>query len=84
MGAVIAHYQYAIPRGSEKAEFAAGRNDLFMAVYLPYCDVFVTDDVGQQNALRAIAQEVGLGVKILSYPDFRAELLCRTVESAMA
>jgi hypothetical protein len=84
MGAVIAHYQYAIPRGSEKAEFAAGRNDLFMAVYLPYCDVFVTDDVGQQNALRAIAQEVGLGVKVLSYPDFRAALLCRRVESATA
>lgn len=75
MGVVIAHYQYAVPRGTEKAEFGAGRNDLFMAVYIPYCDFFVTDDAGQQNALRAIAQEVGLGVKILSYPDFRAVLM---------
>jgi hypothetical protein len=82
MGTVIAHYQYALPRGSEKAEFAAGRNDLFMAVYLPYCNVFVTDDVGQQNALRAMAQEVGLGVKILNYPDFRAGLLCRRIDMA--
>jgi hypothetical protein len=30
----------------------AGFNDLFMSVYLPYCDQFVTADAGQEKALR--------------------------------
>ncbi len=46
-----------------------------MAVYLPYADVFVTDDPGQTNVMRAIVSEVGLPVKISCYDDFAEDLL---------
>jgi hypothetical protein len=84
MGMVIAHYQYGIPRGCQKAGYDAGRNDLFMAVYLPYCDWFITDDSGQRNALRAIAEEVDIGLRIESYPGFCCELLGIGAERATA
>lgn len=48
----------------------AGSNDLFMSVYLPYCDRFVTNDSGQEKSLREVASVAGLETKILSYDDF--------------
>lgn len=48
----------------------AGFNDLFMSVYLPYCDQFLTADEGQEKALREVALAVGLETKVLSYDDF--------------
>ena len=84
LGIVVAHYQYGLPRNNRKAEYDAGRNDLFMAVYLPYCDWFITDDTGQQNALTAIANEVGVGVRILGYTEFCRELLSEGAEGATA
>jgi hypothetical protein len=53
----------------------AGNNDLFMSVYLPYCDWFVTDDGGQEKSLRAVAAHAGLETEILSYDDFCASFL---------
>ncbi len=50
----------------------AGTNDLFMSVYLPYCDTFVTGDGDQEKSLRAVATAAGLETKILSYDDFCA------------
>jgi hypothetical protein len=44
----------------------AGSNDLFMSVYLPYCDWFVTDDPGQERSLRAVTTAAGLETEILS------------------
>lgn len=74
MAVPVAHYQYGIPRPNRKAEYDAGRNDLFMAVYLPYCDWFITDDHGQRSALEAIASEVGINVRILGFPEFCGEM----------
>ncbi len=48
----------------------AGSNDLYMSVYLPYCDKFITDDWGQARSLRAVASAVGLETQILWYKDF--------------
>jgi hypothetical protein len=48
----------------------AGANDLFMSVYLPYCDTFVTDDDDQEKSLRAVASASDLETKVLSYDDF--------------
>jgi hypothetical protein len=53
----------------------AGSNDLFMSVYLPYCDTFVTDDGDQEKSLRAVATAAGLETKVLSYEDFCARFL---------
>ncbi len=52
----------------------AGSNDLYMSVYLPYVDMFVTDDTDQQKALREVASLAKLDTKILSYDDFCAAL----------
>jgi hypothetical protein len=48
----------------------AGSNDLFMSVYLPYCDKFVTDDPGQEKSLREVALSAGLETGVSSYDDF--------------
>jgi hypothetical protein len=50
----------------------AGSNDLYMSVYLPYVDIFVTDDEDQEKALREVARLAKLETKVLSYDDFAA------------
>jgi len=52
----------------------AGSNDLYMSAYLPYVDMFVTDDTDQEKALREVARLAKLETKILSYDDFCAAL----------
>jgi hypothetical protein len=56
--------------------FKAGRNDLFMSLYLPYCDIFVTAEKKgeQERCLKEIASLLGLKTSILSYDDFIAKL----------
>jgi hypothetical protein len=49
-----------------------GRNDQMMAVYLPYCSRFVSDDWRQEERLREIATEAKLDCEVLSYADFLA------------
>jgi len=51
-------------------KLSAGSNDLFMSVYLPYCDWFVTNDSGQEKCLREVAAVTGLETEVLSYDDF--------------
>lgn len=48
----------------------AGRNDQMMAVYLPYCGRFVTQDKKQLERLRDIALEAKLSCEVLSYATF--------------
>jgi hypothetical protein len=52
----------------------ADSNDLYMSVYLPYVDLFVTDDANARKALREVARLAKLETKILSYDDFCAAL----------
>ena len=53
-------------------KLGSGRNDLFMAVYLPYCGQFVTAEVRgeQERCLRVVAAAANLKTKVLSYDDF--------------
>jgi hypothetical protein len=53
----------------------AGRNDMFSAVYLPYCKVFVTDDKGHNKAMKAVAELAGLDCIVLTYEEFKAGLV---------
>ena len=53
----------------------AGRNDLMMAAYLPYCGQFVTDDKPQEVSLRSIAAEASIACDVLAYESFRAGVL---------
>jgi hypothetical protein len=64
---------YNLSVRDDKCErFEAGRNDMFMAVHLPYCDKFVTAEVSgeQEKCLREVALVAGLETEILSYDDF--------------
>lgn len=60
-------------RGSES--YRAGRIDVYSAVYLPYCDDFVTDDERQLRFLRVVADAGQLGTRVRSYKEFRNGLV---------
>jgi hypothetical protein len=51
--------------------FRSGRNDTLMAICLPYCHQFVTNDTGQLACYREIVLVAGLEVAIRSYEEFR-------------
>ena len=60
--------------GDESGEkFESGRNDMFMAVYLPYCHRFVTAEIKgeHEKCLREIVSVAGLGTEVISYDTFR-------------
>jgi hypothetical protein len=74
MAAVKAQYERAIvkkPKGRKRA----GRLDLLMSIYLPYCRLFVTNDDDQETCLREMANVANLEAEILSYREFRSRLL---------
>jgi len=51
----------------------AGRNDQMMAVYLPYCDRFVTREKKQLERLRDVSAEAKLNCEVSSYDAFCAD-----------
>jgi hypothetical protein len=68
---LLSWYDRAV-RDEKGEKFEAGRNDLFMAVHLPYCDKFVTAEKygEQERCLREVVSAAGLETEILSYDDF--------------
>ena len=68
---LLSWYDRAV-RDEKGEKIEAGRNDLFMAVHLPYCDKFVTAEKygEQERCLREVALVAGLETEILSYDDF--------------
>ena len=72
---LMSWYQHSA-RDEDGDRFKAGRNDLFMALYLPYCDTFVTSEkyAEQERCLRKIASILGLRTEILSYDAFISRL----------
>ncbi len=52
----------------------AGRVDMFSAVYLPYCGVFVTNDEGQHKAMKSVTEMTGGQTEVLIYGEFRERL----------
>ena len=53
----------------------AGRNDMFSAVYLSYCKVFVTNDSGHCKAMKVVAELAGLDTTVLIYDEFKSGLV---------
>jgi len=74
LAAAKAQYERAIVETPRRRK-RAGRVDLLMSVYLPYCRVFVTNDDDQELCLREMAEVADLETEILSYEDFRSSLL---------
>jgi len=71
----LAEYERCIREPNSGPSLRAGRADLFMSVYLPYCDQFITDDPAQQRCLAEIASMGNVDVAVRSYGDFRNCLL---------
>jgi len=53
----------------------ANRVDTFMAVYLPYCALFVTADEDQHRCFSTVASELKLGTSVLMYEQFWNSML---------
>jgi hypothetical protein len=80
----LGQYQYGLPKRAEQSRYKAHLVDLLMGCHLPYCDVFVTHERQQQNALKVIAREIGVPVDFQSYKEFSDQLSGRNVEGATA
>jgi hypothetical protein len=70
---LMSWYNASLRDGNNSEKFAAGRNDLFMAVYLPYCDVFVTRDAEQESCLRELTKYIGIETEVMSFDAFTSE-----------
>lgn len=68
---LLSWYDRAV-RDENGEKFKAGRNDMFMAMHLPYCDKFVSAEKygEQERCLREVAFVAELETEILSYDDF--------------
>jgi hypothetical protein len=59
-----------------------GTIDLWCAIYLPHCDVFVTDDVPQRRSLRVLGVLNAKRTRIMSYDEMLARLLVNGKQNA--
>jgi len=69
----LTHYDRSL-RKEKALSYKAGRNDQLMAVYLPYCDQFLTDDKQQHRCLTEVASRAGIPTQVRFYDDFRSSL----------
>jgi hypothetical protein len=70
----LTHYDRSL-RLKNRPAYKAGRNDQMMAVYLPYCDQFLTDDGPQEKCLLEVASCADIPVQVRSYDDFCSSFL---------
>jgi hypothetical protein len=75
-GLVMAWYNWSLRIRDGRP--TAGRNDLMMAAYLPYCRRFVTDDWAQTNDLREVAVAAHIECEILSLKELERSMLMPT------
>lgn len=76
---VVAQYHRCISPDEGKNE--AGRNDLMMSAYLPYCQEFISDDWNQQRSLKEVVSIANLSVNVRWYKDLRDSLLANPLPS---
>ena len=65
----MAEYGYGVRSAKALGSYRAERSDLLSALYLPYCDIFVTDNKRQLRCLPEIAGVARSSVEILKDPD---------------
>jgi hypothetical protein len=56
-------------------EFVAGRNDMLISVYLPYCKRFVVADWNQELCLREVASAPDVGCEVLPYRKLKSSFM---------
>jgi hypothetical protein len=69
---VMSWYVGALKLRLPEENSPAGRNDLMMAVYLPYCGKFIADESSQGTSLREIAAEASIKCDVLTFEQFDA------------
>ena len=75
LASIMAQFHRSVRDFRLPALYRAGLLDLLSAVYLPYCDRFVTHDDGQYNALKALTAQAGLCTEVTTYHAFRESWL---------
>lgn len=71
---VMSWYDGALKPSLPDENQPAGRNDLLMATYMPYCGRFVADESSQTPALRDIAAAASIDCEVLPYEHLDASL----------
>jgi hypothetical protein len=69
---LLAWFDRSLADRQKRDKYTAGRIDLFMSIYLPYCDQFISAEVRgmQETCLREIARIARLATKVRAYDDF--------------
>jgi hypothetical protein len=75
LGLVHAQFEWSIIEMPKKKGQRIGKTDLFCAIYLPYCDLYVSDDEEQRRCLTEIATAAKLPVELLSFKDLSSRLM---------
>jgi len=75
VSAMLIRYYDQYVRSPMSPRLDAGRNDLMMAAYLPYCDLFLTDDKKQCRCLNTVAAALKIPTAIEMYKDFRKRIM---------
>jgi len=70
LGLVHGQFEWAIREPKIPEERRVGRVILFCAIYLPYWDLFVTNDREQRRCLAEIAAALNLGTKVIWFKKF--------------
>jgi hypothetical protein len=71
LGQLMGFYGWSLRGQRGRKGQAVGRNDLAMAVYLPYADFFITSDVLQRQALSEVASKAEIACRVLSFEEFQ-------------
>jgi hypothetical protein len=67
---MMAWYNFALKLLEPNEPNPPGRNDLLMAVYLPYCGRFVAKDWAQERDLRQIAAQAEIACEVQPFKEF--------------
>ena len=69
---LLAWFDRSLADRQKRDKYTAGRIDLFMSIYLPYCDQFISAEVHgmQERCLQEVARTARLATMVRSYDDF--------------
>jgi hypothetical protein len=75
LGLVHTQFEWSINGTPVNERKRVGRLDMFSAIYLPYCDIYVSQDREQRRCLAEIAVTAKLPVEVLSFTEFSGRLM---------
>lgn len=75
LGLVHMQFEWSIIGTPAPTKKRIGKTDTLSAIYLPYCDVYVTNDKRQRKCFKEIASSAQLPVEVWSLAEFRNHLM---------